>query len=329
MKNIVICCDGTRGKYETGEKNTNVVRLFERLGSDGENQVSYYDPGIGTYSPRPTGIGRLVARLYASASGLGKSGAGLNSNIREAYRYLMDSYEPGDRVYLFGYSRGAHTVRELASILHKCGLLTKGSYNLLPYATRIYENQNNAEIAKGFRTAFSRVCQPHFIGVWDTVASVGLVRRMQFSECRLNAAIPYAFQAIAVDERRNHFRVSIWEESNLPEGQEIVQVWFPGSHADVGGQDAEREVSDVPLEWMLRHAESKGLQLKANWQRDLCLRQAGSIKRSDSFFWKLLGAEDRQIPEGAKIHSSVFRLRDDPSNDYYPVNLPTLYREVD
>ena len=175
MKNIVVCCDGTRGKYDTGDKNTNVVRLFESLGKDGERQISYYDPGIGTYSPLRSAIGRGVAKMLASVSGLGKAGSGLNGNVKEAYKYLMESYEPEDKLYLFGYSRGAHTVRVLAGMLYKYGLLTKGSDNLIPYITRVYEDKGNDDTAAGFKSSFCRECKPHFIGVWDTVASVGLI----------------------------------------------------------------------------------------------------------------------------------------------------------
>ena len=300
VKNIVICCDGTRGKYEAGDKNTNVVRLFERLGKDGERQMSYYDPGIGTYSPLRSGLGRWAAKLIASASGLGKAGSGLNGNIEEAYRYLMDCYEPEDRVYFFGYSRGAHTVRVLAGMLHKCGLLTRGSGNLMPYVSRIYNDKNNDNIADGFKDSFSRECKPRFIGVWDTVASVGLIRRKQFSNNRLNGDVAYGYQALSIDERRRHFRVSQWDETNISEGQTIEQVWFSGCHADVGGQDADRGLSDIALEWMLRHAEDVGLILREDWRTSLCPDPLGDIKRSDRLFWRI-GAKDRLVPEGSRF----------------------------
>ena len=162
MKNIVICCDGTRGKYEAEDKNTNVVRLFERLGKDGKGegdereQISYYDPGVGTYSPLNSELGRKVGNLAVSASGTSVTGVGVRGNVVEAYRYLMDCYGPGDEVYLFGYSRGAHTVRVLAGILHRCGLLTKGSENLIPYMTHVYDERKHNDIAAGFKGTFSR-----------------------------------------------------------------------------------------------------------------------------------------------------------------------------
>ena len=101
MKNIVVCCDGTRAEYGESNDNTNVVRLFERLGSDGEGQVSYYDPGVGTYSPLRGPIRRGLDKLAMAISG-----SGVDTNVQEAYRYLMDNYQQGDRLYLFGYSRG-------------------------------------------------------------------------------------------------------------------------------------------------------------------------------------------------------------------------------
>ena len=327
MKNIVVCCDGTRGKYEAGDKNTNVVRLFERLGKDGEAQISYYDPGVGTYSPLRSGPGRWIAKWVVSASGVGITGAGLKGNIEEAYKYLMGCYEPGDKVYLFGYSRGAHTVRVLAGMLNKCGLLTKGSDNLIPYMTRIYNDKNN-NIAAGFKSSFSRECKPHFIGVWDTVASVGWVRRKQFSNSRLNGDVSYGYQALSIDERRYHFRVSLWDEGDIPEGQTIEQVWFPGCHADVGGQDADRSISDITLEWMLCHSEDKGLILREDWRASLRPDPSGDTKRSDRHVWRV-GAKYRPIPEGAKIHRSVLQRKANPNNRYQPSNLPTSFMEVE
>ena len=328
MKRIVVCCDGTRGKYDAPDKNTNVVRLFERLGQDGPDQISYYDPGVGTHSPLRNGTIGLLDKLVASASGMGLTSEGLDGNVREAYRYLMACYEPGDRVYLFGYSRGAHTVRVLAGMLHKCGLLTKGSENLVPYMNSIYSSKGNDHVAAGFKRSFSRECKPHFIGVWDTVASIGWVRRKQFSNNRLNHDVTHGYQALALDERRHHFRVSQWDETDLPAGQTIEQVWFPGCHGDVGGQESDRRISDITLEWMLRHAEEKGLKLRPDWRESLIDDHSGEIRRSDKRIWRL-GAKDRRIPDGAKLHRSVFHRMAEPDNGYQPGNLPGSYVEVD
>ena len=229
---------------------------------------------------------------------------------------------------LFGYSRGAHTVRVLAGMLHKCGLLTKGSDNLIPSMVDIYRKRGNDEIAREFKASFSRVCKPHFIGVWDTVASVGLLSRRQFSNETLNPDVANGYQALAIDERRHHFRVSRWDEGQIPEGQTIEQVWFPGSHGDVGGQDANRGISDITLKWMLGHARDKKLLLRPDGQAGLRPDFLGETKRSDRHFWRIR-ARDRVIPEDAKIHRTVLRRRDDPKMRYQPRNLPRSFIEVE
>ena len=326
VKNIVICCDGTRGKYDAEEKNTNVVRLFERLGPDGSHQVSYYDPGVGTHSSVWTWMGRWLSNLVVSATGVSLFGAGVKGNVKQAYKYLMEHYEPGDRVFLFGYSRGAHTVRVLAAMLHKCGLLTRGSDNLIPYLVNIYNDENNDQIANGFKRSFSRVCKPHFVGVWDTVAMVGLLPpfRRRFSNNRLNPDVAHACQALSIDEKRWHFQPSVWEENNLPGDQTIEQVWFAGCHADVGGQDLEsRGISDFPLVWMLEKARAEGLSLKDNWRDGLKPDHRGPIKWSWKWFWLLTlhRPEQRTIPKSANIHPSARKRQADPSCGYNPTNL--------
>ena len=324
MKNIVVCCDGTSAKYGAEDENTNVVRLFERLGKDGEEQTSYYDPGVGTYSPLRNPIRRGIDKLAMAAFG-----SGVETNVQEAYKYLMDYYEHGDRVYLIGYSRGAYTVQLLAAMLHKCGLLTKGSNNLIPYATKMYK-EGDDDTARRFKGSFSRECKPHFIGVWDTVASVGwLFWRKYFTNHQLNGDVAYGFQALSIDEERKHFRVARWDENVGPEYQTIEQVWFSGFHGDVGGQKADRGISDITLEWMLRHAENKGLILRSDWQESLSPDPSGKTKPSRVHIWRLLPKKKRFIPEDAKIHRSVFERVGGAHNRYSPDNLPTSYEEVE
>jgi len=133
-RNIVICCDGTNNQF--GPENTNVVRLVQVVEHDAQAQLVYYDPGVGTL-PEPGLWNRLAARI-SILWGLA-FGAGLERNVEEAYSFLMDFYEPGDRVFLFGFSRGAYTARVLAGLLHQLGLLPRGSYNLVPYVLRLFK----------------------------------------------------------------------------------------------------------------------------------------------------------------------------------------------
>ena len=225
-KNIITCCDGTGNEY--GQHNTNVVKLYEAIVRDA-NQIAFYDPGVGTFSILGRELGRRVGIVLGKAFG-----AGVQQNIEDAYRYLMDRYEPEDKVFLFGFSRGAFTVRALAGMLNRCGLLEKGSVNLVPYASRIYNNRARHAVAPDFKQTYCHECHPHFIGVWDTVGSMGWFWGRKFFDATLHEDVRYAYQAVSIDEQRRKFPPSLWHE---PVGQErIEQVWFAGVHSDVGAK---------------------------------------------------------------------------------------------
>ena len=239
------------------------------------------------------------------------------------YKYLMNHYEHGDQVYLFGFSRGAHTVRVLAGLIHKCGLLTKGSDNLIPHAVRVYYEKNNDETAADFKQTFSRKgCKPQFIGVWDTVASVGWIFRNYFKDNRLNPDVSHGYQALSIDEKRRLFKPSIWNEEDTYKDQVIEQVWFPGFHADVGGQKADRSISDIPLKWMAESAEAKGLKLRPDWSDDLTPDPTGQINQSCKWYWYITFPRKRTIPQSAKIHLSARERLSSPKCRYAPTNLP-------
>jgi len=158
-KNIVICCDGTGGEY--GDRNSNVVKLYRALVIDPAAQVGYYHPGVGTMGA-PTARNR-IEKAWSMLMGLA-FGAGLLANVGDAYRYLMDIFEENDKIYLFGFSRGAYTVRALAGMLRIFGLLTAGNQELIPYITRIYSEririakglQETLAVAEGFKETFCR-----------------------------------------------------------------------------------------------------------------------------------------------------------------------------
>jgi hypothetical protein len=139
-KNVVLCCDGTANEF--AQNRTNVVKLYFTLGRDRSQQVAYYHPGLGTMEPLGalTRASRVITRVLGMAFGYG-----LEADIRDAYVFLMNNFEDGDRVFLFGFSRGAYTVRAVASLLHMYGLISKGNESLVPYAIQMLMAIHNIE----------------------------------------------------------------------------------------------------------------------------------------------------------------------------------------
>ena len=320
-RNIVVCCDGTGNEY--GRHNTNVVKLYEALVRDAR-QIAFYDPGVGTFSFLGIPLGRRIGLLLGQAFG-----AGLQQNVEDAYRYLMDQYRPGDKVFFFGFSRGAFTVRALAGMLNLCGLLERGSVNLVPYVSRIYNNSDQHDVAPGFRQAYCRECRPYFIGVWDTVGSMGWFWGRKFFDATLHHDITYGYHAVSVDECQKKFPVSLWNEAATAADQTIEQVWFSGVHSDVGGSYAEAGLSDIVLQWMLEKAENHDLRLKQNWRDALAPDPSGVLHNSRIRLWRLWRPAPRLIPPGSKVHASVQARMRDLELRYRPSNLPTDHTVVD
>ena len=326
MKNVVICCDGTGNEY--GTNNTNVVTTCE-LAEESERQCRYYDPGVGTggwvYEEEE---GSLRAAMDQA------TGYGLRKNVEDAYRFLMQVHEAGDRVFLFGFSRGAFTVRSLAGMLHRCGLLRPTAANLVEYASKLYHRRDDdaadRAVDAGFRATFARPCPVHFIGVWDTVESLILNAGRKWHDARLSPETAFAYHALAIDERRRDFPPCLWDESSRAPHQVLEQVWFAGVHSDVGGWYDERGLSNIALQWMLGKARACGMHLDEDALRLPRHRgdPLGKMHRSYTGFWRFRGSRRRRIPEGARIHRSVIERRDDPASRYAP-RLPERYTVVD
>lgn len=299
MKNIVICTDGTGNEFD---KNiTNVVETY-LLCKKTKSQLVYYDPGVGTGGYHYNeGTGRLKAAYDKG------TGAGVHKNTEQAYAYLMEVYEPGDKVFLFGFSRGAFTARALAGALNVIGLLHQDHDNQLEYAMKYYLDRKYESIRADYKNSFCRSCPVHFVGVWDTVVATALVEDQKFKDTNLSPEVKFAYHAMAIDERRRDFPVTLWNEKNLVAGQTVEQVWFAGVHSDVGGWYDSRALSSIALCWMIAKARAAGLQINATLlkekqkQRDPLGKQHDSLKG----FWHFRGARDRKIPSGAKIHQSV------------------------
>lgn len=261
MKNIVLCCDGTDNQF-AGDQ-TNVIRTYKVLVRS-DDQATYYDPGVGTL-PQPgfvTKLGQRCSILMGLAFGVGFA-----ANIESAYRYLMETWKPGDRIFLFGFSRGAYTVRALAGMLHSVGLLRYGSEDLVPYA-RVYWQKDRGPDSPGgklcadFKATMARDCPVHFIGVWDTVGSVGLINHFRtFPFTAHNPSVTSVRHAVSIDERRCCFRQNLMDRYH-PD-QDVINVWFSGVHADVGGgyRPSESGLAKIAFEWIIRTAVGHGLQV--------------------------------------------------------------------
>ena len=356
-RNVVLCFDGTNNQF--GSENTNVVRVAQTLDRDPARQRLFYDPGVGTL-PEPgafTRTGKWLSKVLGLAFG-----RGLFLNVEEAYAYLMDFWEPGDRVFLFGFSRGAYTARVLAAVLHQMGLLPRGNYNLVPYVTRLFRALPSKDEGMGeyfklssdFRYSFARIVpesddrrfRVHYLGLWDTVSSVGWVwDPPAYPYTARNPSVDVIRHAISIDERRWFFRQNRMSQA---ERQDLQERWFPGVHSDVGGGYPEDQggLWRRGLAWVLDGAVEEGLSLDQSRLRTvaggaepqgLCGDSQHESLRSlwwvAEFFPKLqrrkgfpfrlpaLGlGRNRFIHEGAMIDQcALIRLRDKP--DYRPSNL--------
>jgi hypothetical protein len=286
-KNIVICCDGTGN--EINSNLSNVLKLFRCLVKDADQRV-FYHPGVGTIGLQSTWR-RVKQETYGVFSLA--TGAGLDEDILAAYRFLCETYQTGDKVWLFGFSRGAYTVRVLAAFIHVIGLLPPDQIDLAGYALSVYKNasaqgQESDAKAKAFldqawqfrRVAGGYLIPIEFMGVWDTVASVIVPRQDQFlldlqtlAYTRTNPSVKKFRQAMAIDERRRMFRLNRWVEPQKyrPDqfdplsaiAQDIRQVWFAGVHGDVGGgyPEIDSGLSKYPLLWMIAQAKAAGLRI--------------------------------------------------------------------
>jgi uncharacterized protein (DUF2235 family) len=292
-KNVVVCCDGTANEF--ARDLTNVVKLFRALVKDSAVQACYYHPGLGTMAA--PGFVTKTGALVAEVAGLA-FGYGLNNDICDAYTFICRNFEPEDKLYLFGFSRGAYTARAIASLLRMYGLLPRDNERQVLYAVRlmwaIHGLQKRAkprapadpriaeyfEMAAAFKATFARQCQPHFVGVWDTVSSVGwLSNPFSLPYTGNNADIAIGRHAVAIDERRAFFRTNLWRRDPDPQRagpKDMKQVWFPGVHGDVGGGYPETQsgLSKIALKWMMDEAAKAGLLLNNETVR-LILGQRG------------------------------------------------------
>jgi uncharacterized protein (DUF2235 family) len=355
-RNIVVCCDGTANEF--AENKTNVIKLYSVLDHDSIKQIAYYHPGLGTMEPAGalTNFARKVTKLLGQAVGYG-----LSTDIQDAYVFLMKEFRDQDRLFLFGFSRGAYTARALASFLRMYGLIREGNEAQVPYAIRMMMGIHRAEIrkdkeasekyfalAREFKATMCSIqCKPHFVGVWDTVSSVGWVENpLRLPYTANNSDIGIGRHAIAIDEHRAFFRTNLWmrpQDEAIEWGpKNVKQVWFPGVHCDVGGGYAEAEsgLSKLALDWMLQEAKAAGLFVLPEKEKEvLGINATGKFVMPDPnagaheslsgawniaefipkrhYNWKKKCEERRMnfyrrrtIPPGSLVHESVFERQD-------------------
>ncbi|MBO9522999.1 MAG: DUF2235 domain-containing protein [Nocardioidaceae bacterium] len=280
-RNLVLCLDGTSNEPETGA--TNVARIYDLAGKDAD-QLCYYDPGVGTMGARSatTRTGKALTRTAGLVVGFG-----IRDNIEEAYTWLMNTYRAGDRVMVFGFSRGAYTALALTGMLRTVGLLRPGAENLVPYALKLYAKNGRRDLSEdeekafwaqraGFADSFGNpdferfAHNVAFLGLWDTVKSVGwLNAKARFEQAhwpftRKVSNVAVGQHAMSLDENRGPFAAYRFDPDQVAERDgALEELWFPGVHSDVGGQYADHRLSDLALTWMAGEAAKAGLAVDA------------------------------------------------------------------
>ncbi len=282
-RRLVLLFDGTWNKPESHTNVERLRRLIAAQDAAGVEQIVDYIAGVGV----APGLNHLLGGAF---------GYGLSGNVMEGYRRLCEKWQPGDDVYLFGFSRGAYTARSLGGLIRKCGLLkhSAGGRVAKTAISEAYDFYRDTAIqpddpaAQDFRAKHSVEIGIHFIGVWDTVGSLGIPdtaswfpfarSSYQFHDTELSKIVRYAYQALALDEHRADFAPTVWTRnpdsvkpgetltSKKLEQIEVEQRWFIGAHADVGGGNdhdgAGRKpdpLPELPLAWLQRKAMAAGL----------------------------------------------------------------------
>ncbi|KAJ7708658.1 hypothetical protein B0H17DRAFT_1030373 [Mycena rosella] len=211
---LILCFDGTGDQFDAD--NSNIVQLVSALKKDDrEKQMVYYQSGIGTYTSSKIATPVLTKLSLTLDSMIAWN---LDAHVTAGYEFLMQNYTANDRICIFGFSRGAYIARSLAGMLHKVGLLPVDNHQQVPFAFRMYARADATGWAQSnaFKRAFCTDVGIDFIGVWDTVDSVGLIpRRLPFTTS--NTIVRTFRHAVSLDERRAKFKANLW---NFPSDQE-------------------------------------------------------------------------------------------------------------
>jgi uncharacterized protein (DUF2235 family) len=331
MKNIVLCADGTwntpHGDAPT-RTDTNVRKLYCAL-ANSPGQLKYYDSGVGT-------DGTPLDHLSGGAMG-----EGLFQKVQDCYAFLSYVYDPGDKIYLFGFSRGAFTARSIGGMIAGFGVPTISMDNeSVPRIFAAYREADpikKAALVEDLKSAYGLVqVDVQMVGVWDTVGGLGIPgiffnllnqKKYGFLDTSIHESIRRGYHAVSIDERRAQFKPTLWtnkDRTDRANDDQIEQVWFPGVHSDVGGGYQESALSDIALHWMMHKAQKNGLvfEFTADGPYGLPAAQNASGPAHDE--WKLVPyglPEHRTVPKISAMSNTVQMRIDDAELDYRPENL--------
>lgn len=339
MRNLVLCADGTCNAF--GHSSSNVARLLQHMElQKPDRQIVCYDQGIGTRRIEHARIQAFKSRLGGPCAlhlldppveawtrpwtwpfliASMTAGLGLKANVRQLYTKLATLHAPGDRVFLFGFSRGAFTVRTLAGLTWRYGLPRsndeEAARSRFARAWKLYEREfpdedgTKRRKAHEFFSRDGRPCPIHFLGLWDTVKSYGGLRPRMLPHLRHNPTVESVRHALSLDEERAWFEITTWgwldsdrsdsaaqsrltkTEQETLANQDVVEVWFDGCHSDVGGGGRSERSSSIALRWMLGEAHQAGLTLNAFGR---CFQtippacETPEIEDSRSIVWKAI-----------------------------------------
>lgn len=335
MKRIVICSDGTWNirdqidKASGKRRPTNVTKLARAVlarDAQGIDQIVAYFDGVGTEG----GMDRITGGAF---------GRGMEDNVRAIYRFLIYNCVEGDQIYLFGFSRGAFTVRTLAGFMNKVGLVRKDEDYFVPELYALYESRQGQD-SRAWAKAFRKISEPRpappvrMLGVWDTVGALGAPGllghlfnggKYEYHDVGLNARIENAFHAMALDERRRPFAVNLFRRPMGWAGT-LEQAWFAGVHSDVGGSYRPDGLANEALHWMVEQAEHLGLAFDHKYLAYFLPCFNSTLHDSSSWLYRLIGEVVRDVGQhrdhGECLHQSVLdRMAHEPSA-YAPPNVP-------
>jgi uncharacterized protein (DUF2235 family) len=305
MKRIIICCDGTWNSPDD-EQATNVLRLSRAIApvdAAGTKQVTFYDWGIGSDRKKLSG---------------GITGNGIDKNILDCYNFIVHNYNPGDHLYFFGFSRGAYTVRSLGGFIRNCGIYQRQHADRISAAYDHYRRRqpstgpNHASsIDLRAKYAWSDRTDIEYLGVWDTVGSLGIPvtffglldkEEYLFHDTSPSSIIRCARHAMSIDECREDFPVTRWDAKP---GVDLKEVWFAGVHSDVGGGYADNRLSEIPASWIAREAAARGLEIEGHLLSNLSDVPNAPQHPQPTGIYKIRGTQYRKMHATDLVHVSV------------------------